>query len=142
MDIEKLKIKKILGEYIKSIIECNYDLPRRIWTTHGSPTFIHPRGHEKGWNEIENNFYRKTMYEMFKNRLLKITGEPEIRIYRDNTSVVEFYWDFVASFQDSGEEIHTTGRESQVLIKQDDGEWKIEHIHYSRPPATHKNEGF
>ena len=142
MNLKHDKAENVISDYIESIIRCDYELARSIWKAGDDVSFIHRRGHEKGWDEIEQNFYRMTMDEMFSSRLLKTVGAPDIRYYGENTAVVEFYWDFVATFRDSGDELHTTGRESQVLLKGPDGNWKIPQVHYSGPAVTGEGEGF
>lgn len=142
MSLKHDKVENVISDYIESIIRCDYELARSIWKSGDDVSFIHPRGHEKGWDEIEQNFYRVTMDEMFSSRLLKTVGTPDVRYYGESTAVVEFYWDFVATFRNSGDELHTTGRESQVLLKGPDGNWKIVQVHYSGPAVTGEVEGF
>ena len=48
----------------------NLDLARQVWTTDDKTSFIHPPGHERGWNAIERNFYRATMGELLTDRKL------------------------------------------------------------------------
>ena len=41
-----------------------------LWLTSQDATFIHPRGHERGWGEIQRNFYEGTMGAFFTERKL------------------------------------------------------------------------
>ena len=54
-------IRKGIAAYARSIDTLNIDLARALWLDVPSVSFIHPRGHERGWGEIEQNFYRATM---------------------------------------------------------------------------------
>ena len=126
-------ILKVVGDYIESINECDLDLATKVWLTDDSVSLIHPRGHEKGWVNILNKFYKETMGMMFSSRKLKFSNVPQVEFFGDTVAVVEFYWDFTAKIKDSNQEVSTSGRESQVLIKQRNGFWKIVQVHYSDP---------
>lgn len=136
MRIEQIK-KEILdkiSQYEKSIGEADLKLASEIWLDSDEVTFIHPKGHEHGFEEIQQNFYIKTMRERFSKR--KLTAyNIEMQIY-NNTVIAEFYWDFVAQFKDTGDIHKTKGRETQVFVKNSNGEWKLAHVHYSSMPAT------
>ena len=135
MRIEQTK-KEILdkiSQYEKSIGEVDLKLASEIWLDSDEVTFIHPKGHEHGFEEIQQNFYIKTMRERFSKR--KLTAyNIEMQIY-NNTVIAEFYWDFVAQFKDTGDTHRTKGRETQVFVKNSNGEWKLAHVHYSSMPA-------
>jgi len=132
-------IKQILENYKKSINLADTTLAATFWLTSPEVSFLHPRGHEKGWEEIKSG-----IYEMFGTRFterdLKSFDET-IHLYGD-MAIVEFYWIFDASF--GGENpvaVQTRGRETQVL-KKIGKEWKIVHVHYSGMPKTGEREGF
>lgn len=132
-------IKKVIEQYKMSINEFDTLLGRKIWLTTSEVSFIHPRGHERGWQGIKTG-----IYEMFGTRFTQRdlkSHDIEISLYGD-MAVVEFYWVFDAVF--SGEKpvsMQTKGRETQVMnrIGKD---WKIVHVHYSGMPATGEREGF
>ena len=136
---DNVAIIELLEIYKKSINEADTTLSKSIWLTEPETSFIHPRGHVKGWEGI-----KKGIYEMFGSRFttrdLKRYDET-ITLY-GNMAIIEFYWVFDATF--SGETImpiQTKGRETQVL-KKIDNEWRIVHIHYSGMPETGEREGF
>ncbi|VEB59615.1 membrane protein [Salmonella enterica subsp. enterica] len=83
---------------------------------HRKTSFIHPRGHERGWSQIAENFYGTTMGKTFSKRTLKLDAPPAIHVY-GNAAVAEFDWHFTAVRRDNGQTQHTTGRESQVWAK-------------------------
>lgn len=130
-------IKTLLENYKASINQADTTLAKTFWLTDSRASFIHPRGHEKGWENI-----KKGIYEMFGSRFnqrdLKSSNET-ITQYGD-MAVLEFYWVFDAAFAD-GAPIQTKGRETQVL-KKTGGEWRLVHVHYSGMPATGEQEGF
>ena len=134
---ETKKIKGLLETYKISINQADSTLGKKIFMTTSEINFIHPRGHEKGWEGI-----KKGIYEMFgatfSRRDLKSNNET-ITIYND-MAILEFYWVFDATFND-GKPIQTNGRETQVL-KKIKGEWKIVHVHYSNMPVVGEGQGF
>ncbi len=136
---ETAAIKTLLVQYKKSINDADTTLGSKIWAHTNEVSFIHPRGHEHGWEGVKNN-----VYGMFRNafsaRDLKSDNET-INVYGD-VAWVEFYWVFDATF--AGEKpmpLQTKGRETQIL-KKIKNEWRIEHIHYSGLPVTEQQKGF
>ena len=67
-----MTVNDLVHRYAESINEDqpNLDLARQVWCTNDAASFIHPRGHERGWNAIERNFYRATMGELLTDRKL------------------------------------------------------------------------
>lgn len=136
---DEQKIKTLLETYKNSINQADTTLGKKIFVTTPELTFIHPRGHEKGWEGIKKGIYGM-FGSMFSKRDLK-SNDENIIIYRD-MAILEFYWVFDATF--AGEKpapLQTKGRETQVL-KKIKGEWKIVHIHYSSMPVTGEGQGF
>lgn len=136
---DSLAIQKVVENYKLSINNADTLLAKSIWL--GSPeiSFIHPRGHEIGWEGI-----KKGIYEMFGTRFsardLKSYNES-FTIY-DDMAVVVFYWIFDATY--SGEnpaQMQSKGRETQIM-KKVGNEWRIVHVHYSGMPKTGDREGF
>jgi len=130
-------IKQVLEDYKTSINLADTTLASTFWLTTPEVSFIHPRGHEKGWEGIKSG-----IYEMFGSRFTKRdlkSYNETIHVYGD-MAVVEFYWIFDATF--GGENpmsVQTRGRETQVM-KKFGNDWKIVHIHYSGMPATGERE--
>ncbi len=132
-------INELLDNYKKSINEADTTLAKTFWLTNPEVSFIHPGGHEKGWDGI-----KKGIYEMFGSTFSKrdLKSYNESITHYNDMAIIEFYWVFDATF--SGENsmpIQTRGRETQVLKKIDD-DWRIVHIHYSGMPETREREGF
>lgn len=132
-------IKQLVTHYKSSINAADTVLGAKIFAITPEVTFIHPRGHEKGWSGV-----KKGIYGMFRDRFsrrdLKSSNE-QIFVY-GNTAVVEFYWVFDAVF--TGEKptpLQTKGRETQVLRKSGN-DWRIVHVHYSGMPVTGERQGF
>jgi hypothetical protein len=137
----KVEIRHLLDTYLQSVDEANATLGAKVWLTTPDATFIHPLGHEWGWNQIAADVYGKLMGQMFTQRELKIAGEPTIHIY-GNSAVVEYDWDFVATMRANGQVVHTSGRESQVYVNLPDKGWRLVHVHYSGPPEAGPSPGF
>jgi ketosteroid isomerase-like protein len=134
---DKDAIQKLIIDYKVSINSADTTLGAKIWAKTPEVSFIHPRGHEMGWNGVKKNFYGM-FREMFQTRDLKSNNET-INVY-GNTAWVEFYWVFDATFK-NGSPIQTKGRETQIL-KKINGRWRIVHIHYSGMPVTGERQGF
>lgn len=130
-------IKQLIEDYKVSINKADTLLGAKVWADMPEVSFIHPRGHEKGWNGVKDNFYGM-FREMFKTRDLKSSNET-ITIYND-VAWVEFYWVYDATFAD-GTAMQSKGRETQIL-KKINNKWKIVHVHYSGMPKTEEKEGF
>lgn len=142
MEQDEARIAELVDAYFRSVMKLDLDLASSVWLTSPRISFIHPRGHERGWDEIKENFYEKTMRAHFSKRTLKAITPIEVRRFASDTAVVEFDWDFVAKRADNGELLHTTGRESQVYTKLADLGWRLVHVHYSGPPTTAAGQGF
>lgn len=133
------EIKELLENYKTSINLADTTLAKSFWQTDDRVSFIHPKGHEKGWEGVKEGIY-EMFGSRFSQRDLKSMKES-ITIY-DDMAVLEFYWVFDASF--SGENpapMQSRGRETQVLQKIDNS-WRLVHVHYSGMPATGEREGF
>lgn len=139
IDTDRQEINELLENYKKSINEADTTLAKSFWLTDSRVSFIHPRGHEKGWEGI-----KKGIYEMFGSRFSKRdlkSYDETITLYED-MAVLEFYWIFDATFAgDNLKPMQTRGRETQVLKKIDE-QWQIIHVHYSGMPKTGEREGF
>ena len=136
----KSEVLEIVKKYAESINQAeNTSLMEEIWLDSEEMSFVHPRGHEYGKDAIQKSFYQETMAENFVRRHL----EPyniKVEFFND-VAVVTFYWKFEAYFKDETKH-NTEGRETQVIVKNDDNEWKIAHVHYSGMPVTGDREGF
>jgi ketosteroid isomerase-like protein len=130
-----------IATYLRSVERADTGLAATVWATGPEVSFIHPRGHERGWEQVAQNFYQETMGAMFTQRTLRLVGPSAMHVYGE-AAVVEFDWDFVATRRDNGESLHTTGRESQVYARHPDQGWRLVHVHYSGPPVTGAGQGF
>ena len=125
------KIHHLLYKYVQSINECNLELAKEIWDSEDLISFIHPLGYEHSFEEIKEHFYLGTMDKLFSKRDLKIKN-ISTKCF-GNAAFLEFSWDFYAVKKEDGVQIHTKGRETQLLILRNN-EWKISSIHYSQEP--------
>ena len=55
------EIRSLLEKYQQSVNDLNLDLAEEIWSQDSDVSFIHPRGHERGWPDIREKFYLGTM---------------------------------------------------------------------------------
>jgi len=136
---DRAAVEQVLENYKASINQADTVLAATFWLTSREATFIHPRGHEKGWEAIKSGIY-EMFGSRFTSRDLKSFDES-IQVFGD-IAVLEFYWIFDAVFNgENPAPVQTRGRETQVLKKTGDG-WKIVHVHYSGMPATGERQGF
>lgn len=133
-----IQLKTMVEKYCQSINNNDTTLASSIWEHSNEVAFIHPRGHEIGWENIKKNIYH-FFWDYFTHR--KLTSLKEDYSFYGNTANVDFYWDYQAVFKMNNEPIHTKGRESQVWLKENNT-WKLVHIHYSNMPVSEAREGF
>ncbi len=136
---DEAAIRSLIATYGRSVDAADTTLASTIWASTPDVSFIHPRGHERGWPAIKTKFYEQTMGERFSERKLSVT-DLAISSYGD-TAWAEFYWDFAAKLRNDGSPLATHGRETQVYRKVD-GAWRLVHVHYSGMPVTGERQGF
>jgi len=137
--VEGDEIRRMIGKYAKSVDEADTTLASQVWWDSPEVSFIHPLGHEHGFEQIKQNVYRHLMGDTFSERKLNI-HDISVHVYGD-AAWAEFYWDFVAKFRNDGSPITTHGRETQVYRKTQDG-WRLVHVHYSGMPTTEQSKAF
>ena len=126
-------IRGLIEKYAKSVDAANTALAAEVWLNSPEVSFIHPLGHEHGFEQITQNVYARLMGETFSERKLSV-HDVSVYVYGD-AARAEFYWDFAAKFRKDGSPLATHGRETQLYQKQD-GRWRLVHVHYSGMPAT------
>ena len=131
-------IADVLEKYARAVNELDMELAEEIWSQDSAVSFIQPRGHQRGWANIRQNFYLNTMGNL-PTRHLTI-GDFEIHQLTDDTAWAEFYWTFKATLP-NGDPINSAGRETQIF-KRENGVWQIQHVHYSGMPTQEEGEGF
>jgi ketosteroid isomerase-like protein len=132
-------IRGLIEKYARSIDGADIALASGIWSRSPDVSFIHPRGHERGWEEVKKNVYQELMGATFSER--KLTPRDVVVHVLGDAAWAEFYWDFTAKFKNGGQPLKTKGRETQVFRKTD-GRWELVHVHYSGMPVTEGREGF
>lgn len=131
-------VRNLVERYRTTVESLNQEAIQEIWMKTDQVTFIHPRGHERGWDSVWSQFYLGTM-GLFSKRTLQVR---DVQVFlHDSLAHVEFYWDFRGTFQEGGAPLSTNGRESQTLLLTEAG-WQIAHVHYSGMPVTGAREGF
>ena len=130
---ESDQISQMVSKYAQSIDAADTTLAAQVWLDSADVSFIHPRGHEHGFDQIKQNVYKHLMGDTFSERKLS-PHDISVHIFRD-CAWVEFYWDFAAKFRKDRSSITTHGRETQVYWKTQDG-WRLVHVHYSGMPVA------
>jgi ketosteroid isomerase-like protein len=132
-------IRGMIAKYAKSIDGADTTLAGEIWSKSPGVSFIHPRGHERGWEQVKRNVYEKLMGETFSRRKLT-PRDVVVHVYGD-AAWAEFSWDFVAKVRNDGSTLKTLGRETQIYRKTE-GRWTLVHVHYFGMPVTGRLQGF
>ena len=133
------RIKQLIALYAAAVDAADVNLASQVWDNSPDVSFIHPRGHEHGWEEVKN-FYRNMMGAPFSERKLTVR-DVTVHVYGDS-AWAEFYWHFVAKLRSDGSTLVTDGRETQIYRKVDAGRWALVHVHYSAMPVTGAGRGF
>lgn len=136
---DELAVRRLIARYADAVDTADVESVAEIWLHAADVSFIHPRGHERGWEAVRDNFFAKTMEDRFSKRKLTVR-DVAVRVHGE-TAWAEFYWDFDATFREDGQPLATKGRETQVFRRAEDG-WRIVHAHYSAMPVTGRREGF
>jgi len=134
----EVQIRHRIEDYARSIDNADTDLASRVWLNSPEASFIHPLGHEHGFEQIKQNVYGHLMGETFSERKLS-PRDVLVHVYGDS-GWAEFYWDFNAKFRKDGSTVETHGRETQVYWKTQDG-WRLIHVHYSGMPPAQPRSG-
>jgi Xaa-Pro aminopeptidase len=136
---DSVAIRGLIEKYAKSIDAADTTLAADVWLDSPDVSFIHPLGHEHGFEQIKQNVYSRLMGDTFSERKLSVHG-VSVHVFEDSTWA-EFYWDFAAKFRKDGSPLVTHGRETQ-LYQKIDGRWRLVHVHYSGMPVTGERQGF
>lgn len=137
---DKRAISGLVGKYAETVGSLDMTLAGQVWLQSPDVSFIHPRGHERGWEEIKRNLYENIMGGLFSERKLNVR-DVSVHVYGD-TAVAEFDWHFEAKLRKGGSKLETNGRETQVYHRTAPNEWRLVHVHYSGMPETREGEGF
>src|SRR3989449_3456906 len=132
-------VRGLIEKYAKSVDDADTTLAAEVWLNSPDVSFVHPLGHEHGFEQIKQNVYKRLMGETFSERKLNI-HDVSVRVYGD-AAWAEFYWDFAARFRKDGSPLATHGRETQIYRKEQ-GDWRLVHVHYSGMPAAGEGTGF
>lgn len=136
---DPVQLRLMVDKYLQSINDAqDVSLANEIWEQSETVAFVHPRGHEIGWNNI-----KKGIYDFFRDTFSKrklVSSKETFAVYKD-VVIVDFYWVFDATFKKDNKPLQTKGRETQVWKKRGKN-WRLVHVHYSGMPVTGEREGF
>ncbi len=136
---DRQKIEHLIADYSKSVSAADTTLAAQVWSPSPDVSFIHPLGHEHGFEQVKQNVYVRLMGGLFSERQLTVK-EVKIQVYGD-TAWAEFYWDFAAKLRADGSATNTHGRETQIY-RRERGAWRLVHVHYSPMPSAAAGGGF
>jgi Xaa-Pro aminopeptidase len=121
-------IRAQIARYAESVDNLDMNLAAQVWWDSSEVSFIHPLGHDHGFDQIKDDIYGKIMGGLFSERRLS-PHDIVIHLYGDS-AVAEFYWDFNAKMKKDASPVTTHGRETQVYERKK-GAWRLVHVHYS-----------
>lgn len=127
-DSDIAAIKNQIARYAKSVDDVDLTLAAQVWWDSPEVSFIHPLGHDHGFEQIKADIYEKVMGGLFSERHLS-PHDIAVHLYGDS-AVVEFYWGFTANLKKDGSLVTTHGRETQVYERIHNA-WRLVHVHYS-----------
>lgn len=129
---EKEAIRQVVENYTRSISTLDPGLASRVWVCSDEARMLSPAGQYDGYQNIYQNFYQGAMASLYSKRELKAL-ELDIRLLSETVAVTLFHWELKAIRAETGEEHFGEGKETQILLKGEDG-WRILHVHYSSIP--------
>ena len=62
-------LEQLVDTYTSTVADLDMAEIESIWSTAETTSFIHPRGHEVGWENIREAFYLNTMGRLAKRKL-------------------------------------------------------------------------
>jgi ketosteroid isomerase-like protein len=126
-------IRDLMHKYAQSVDAADSRLASEVWANSPDVSFIHPFGHEQGWDAIKTNIYERLMGETYSARTFTIK-DSWVHANGDG-AWAEFYWEFNAKLRKDGSPVVTRGRETQVY-QRIGGRWRLVHVHYSGMPVA------
>lgn len=128
LENEKVKVEKVIDQYIETINQCDTALVNQIWSHEDYVSFISPSGRYSGYSEIRDKLVVGIFGKNFTDKNLQ---KKDLTIHiHGNSAWSEFTWTFDA-MRKNGKPHHAKGRETQLFEKDKNGKWKLVHIHYS-----------
>lgn len=121
-------IEKVIDLYCESINTCDTTICSRIWSHADNVSFIAPSGYYQSYEDIRDSLVTGLFGRHFTERRL-MKEHLKISI-NGNNAWSEFRWQFNATRND-GTAHNTKGNETQIFEKDNDGQWRLVHIHYS-----------
>src|SRR5258705_6778553 len=109
---DSVVIRSLIEKYAKSVDDADTTLAAQVWLNSPDVSFIHPLGHEHGFEQIKQNVYMRLMGDTFSERKLSV-HDVSVHVYGD-AAWAEFYWDFAAQFRKDGSPLATHARETQL----------------------------
>lgn len=125
------EIQTVIDQYVQAVNTADYDLLREVWIPSDEISYVNPLGRLQSSEQLEE-FWQAFITDTFSERELK-PSNVAIHPAGSGAAWAVFDWEFDATMTD-GQPFHTTGWETQIYRLTDAG-WRIEHVHYSTPPA-------
>src|SRR5258707_603341 len=109
-------IRSLIEKYAKSVDAADTTLAAEVWLDSPDVYFIHPLGHEHGFEQIKQNVYTRLMGETFSERKLSV-HDVSIHVFGDAARAA-LYWGFAAKFRKNASPFTTHGPNKQLYKRE------------------------
>ena len=127
---DDVKIRELVDQYAESINNADSILGYTLFAHTGNVSFVHSKGDEHNWEDINHHIY-KFLGDTYSKRKLKIDYEYVWLL--ECASWVELYCTFDATSKKDNSNVQVKYRETQFWRKIND-EWRLSAIHRSDMP--------
>lgn len=127
-EADRAAIERKVIHYVRSINDADLSLAATVWAMAPDTAAVVPFGRFTGWERISQEVYTNFLQRTFTKRRLQ-QSNVAIRTGGD-VAWVTFDWTFEATLR-SGDPMASSGWETHVYHRDDDGDWRLVHMHYS-----------
>lgn len=127
---EDEKLYALVADYQRAIHTQDLDLFRRIWAKDTPVSLISITTLYSGYASVSQDFLIGGIQKAYTSIEL-IAEKIEPRLINENTALIIFSYHTECIRREDGTPHGIRGLETQVAVKED-GEWKLQHIHYSK----------
>src|SRR5260370_16255575 len=91
---DSVVIRSLIEKYAKSVDDADTTLAAQVWWNSPEVSFIHPLGHEHGFEQIKQNVYTRLMGKTFSNPNLLFMKYPSM--FTGTPPGPRSFWDSLA----------------------------------------------
>ena len=125
------EVKAVVEAYIHMIHTQDKEEFLNVWSLKDTNTLISIGREFRGPDTIYNDFVIGGIQKAYSVIDL-INDGLDIRFLSDDTAVAVFRYHTECIRRESGEPFSISGLETQIIRRNEQGNWKLEHVHYSK----------